>query len=969
MTRIHSLLLTFLIAAGAGLAQNATLTGQVADETGAVVPGARITITGTGNVVKTAISDNNGLYSVGGLAPGSYSVLAAAPDLAMAPAKVELKAGTKTLNLQLKVASTVQQVTVEESVGPVLSTESSGNASQLVLRGEDLQALSDDPEDLQADLEALAGPSAGPSGGSIFIDGFSGGELPPKDSIREILINQNPFSPEYDHIGFGRIEIFTKPGTDRFRGTFFYNFANQIWNSRNPYSAEKADLSLNELGGNVSGPINKRASFTVDFQKHIVDNGSIVNAVTLDPATLLATSFHQNTTTPQHRFIISPRLDYALNPNNTLVVRYSTTQFNILDAGIGGFDLPSRGYHNDYLSQTVQATETAVLGTNLNETRFQYYRSAYQLTANSTDPTTLVLSSFNAGASTVGHTADQQNFFELQNYSTISKKAHTWKFGVRMRGQTDNNTSPSNFLGTFTFAGGLAPVLDANNQPVAGPDAQITSIERYRRTLLFEGLGYTPLQIQALGGGPSQFSISAGNPNLALHQMDAGVFAGDDWKVRPNFTLSLGIRYEMQTNIGDHADFAPRIGFAYAPGGANNTKPKTVIRGGFGMFYDRFGLGNTLTADRYNGRVEQTYVVTNPPNALDYLNPPSLASLSGSLAPQVIYEKDSNLRAPSLMQSAVTLERQLPSNTTLAVTYTNSHGLHELRSFDINAPLPGTYPLNPVYPMGNSNPALLMTTSGAYNQNQLITNVNSKLGQNISLFGFYMLNKAMSNTDGLGTYPSNPYSQAGEYGPSAYDIRHRAFIGGSLNTKWNLRFSPFINLSSGAPFDITSGSDEYGTSLFNSRPAIATDPTKPGLIQTKYGLLDPNPAAGERIIGRNYGRGPGQFTVNLRVAKTFGFGPEKTSASGMTPANAGGGMGHDHGGMGGIFSAPTTGRKYNLTISMQGRNLLNHTNPGPIIGDITSPLFGQANSMAGGGGGFSENANNRRLELQMRFSF
>src|SRR5271154_4991260 len=291
MRLIYRFIITFLLLSAGAYAQTATLGGQVADETGAMVPGARITITGPGNAVKTATADNNGRYSVTSLPAGSYSVVAAAPDLAMQPVKIVLKAGAQTLNLQLKVASTVQQVTVAESVGPVLSTESSSNATQLLLRGADLDALSDDPEDLQADLEALAGPSAGPSGGSIFIDGFSGGELPPKDSIREIRINQNPYSPEYDKLGYGRIEIFTKPGTDRYRGTFFYNFANQFWNSRNPYSAQKADLSLDEFGGNVSGPLGKRASFTMDMQRHLVDNGSIVNAVTLDPSTLLATSF------------------------------------------------------------------------------------------------------------------------------------------------------------------------------------------------------------------------------------------------------------------------------------------------------------------------------------------------------------------------------------------------------------------------------------------------------------------------------------------------------------------------------------------------------------------------------------------------------------------------------------------------------------------------------------------------------
>ena len=967
MRPIYNLIFTFLLIGAGAFAQTATLTGRVADESGAVVPGAKITVTGLGNAIKTATSDNNGAYFVSGLAPGSYTVVAAAPDLAMQPSKVVLKGGSQTLNLQLQVASTVQQVTVQESVGPVVSMEATNNASQLVLRGEDLQGLSDDPDDLQADLEALAGPSAGPSGGSIFIDGFSGGELPPKSSIREIRINQNPFSPEYDHIGFGRIEIFTKPGTDKFRGTFFYNFANQIWNSRNPYSAQKADLMLDEFGGNVSGPITKRSSFTLDAQDNIVDNGSIVNAVTVNPSTFVASPFFQNTTTPQHRLTISPRVDYTLNPNNTLVIRYSTTKIGIQDANIGGFNLPERGFANSTLSQTVQATETAVIGAGINETRFQYYRSAYQLTSNTTAPSLTVLNSFVGGGATIGQTSDQSNFYELQNISTISKGTHQIKFGLRLRGQTESNQSPNNFRGSFTFGGGLGPQLDQNNLPISGTEIQITSIERYRRTLLFQSLGYTMPQIQALGGGPSQFSISTGNANLALHQLDNSLFIGDDWKLRPNLTLNLGMRYEMQTNIGDHSDWAPRIGFAYAPGGANNPKPKTVIRGGFGMFYDRFPLGYTLNADRFNGSVEQAYVVTNP---LFFPNVPSIASLNGALAPQVLYKKDSNLHAPYLMQSAITWEQQLPSNTTLAVTYTNSRGVHELRSFDINAPLSGTYAAgSPVYPLSNSNPLLLMTTSGIYNQNQVVTNVNSKLGRNISLFGFYMLNKALSNTDGLGTYPSNPYSQAGEYGPASSDIRHRLFIGGSINTRWNLRFSPFIYLNSGAPFDITSGFDEYGTSLFNSRPGIAADPSKPGVVQTPYGLLDPNPTAGEKIVPRNFGRGPGQYTVNLRIAKTFGFGPEKATASGTNPGGMGGGPGHDHGGMGGIFSAPSTDRKYNLTISMQGRNLLNHTNPGAIIGDITSPLFGQANTVAGGGGMFSENANNRRLELQMRFSF
>src|SRR6266404_2801901 len=283
----NHLVIILIFVASSLFAQTASLRGTVTDETGAVVPQAKVTLNGPGGLAKTATAIDDGTYSFAGLPPGNYTIQASAPDLAQQSVKTALKQRVQTLNLQLKVASTVQQVTVQENAGPALGTDPTSNTNSLILRGEDLQALSDDPEDLAADLQALAGPSAGPSGGSIYIDGFSGGELPPKDSIREIRINQNPFSPEFDKLGYGRIEIFTKPGTDKFHGTAYYNFGDAFWNSRNPYASVKAPFLLNEFGGNLSGPINKRASFFLDLRRDMVDNGSIINAVTLDPQTLL----------------------------------------------------------------------------------------------------------------------------------------------------------------------------------------------------------------------------------------------------------------------------------------------------------------------------------------------------------------------------------------------------------------------------------------------------------------------------------------------------------------------------------------------------------------------------------------------------------------------------------------------------------------------------------------------------------
>lgn len=954
MPRPTALILLILCAATALLAQNSLLRGVVTDASGAVVPGATVTLAGPSGLEKTAVTGGDGGYSFSGLAAGDYVVQASAPRLVLAQLQtVTIRGGALTLNLRLAVASTTQQIVVEENAGPVVSMEAANNASATVLRGDDLAALSDDPEDLQADLEAMAGPSAGPGGGSIFIDGFSSGELPPKESIREIRINQNPFSPEYDKLGLGRIEILTKPGSDKYHASLNYNFANQFWNSRNPYSAEKAPLSLNEFENTISGPINKRTSFALDANQNDVDNGAIVNAVTLDPKTLTATPLFSFFKTIQRRTRVEPRVDYQVNDNNTVTLRYGFIRGDIQGAGIGGFNLTSLGSHMHYDIQTAQFIETSVHGATVNETRLQAYHNAFQLQGDSSGPEIQVLGSFNAGGSPVGRNLDTLTNFELQNNTTTVHGAHAWRFGIRARAQFDANSSPLNFNGTFTFSGGLAPELNANNQAVLDSSGQpvmeqIDSIERYRRTLL--GLP------AALGGGASQFSISTGTPAISTNRYDAAVFVGDDWRLRPNLTLNLGLRYEIQTNIHDPGDVAPRIGIAWAPGSrANNARPKLVLRGGFGIFYDRFALSNTLTAARYNGIVQQQYVVTNP----DFFpNVPPPSALAAFQSGQVIQEVSPTLRSPYVLQSAITVERQLTKNTTLAATYANTRGFRELHLMDTNAPLAGTYnpavPDSGVFPLGHPGPVFTMESSGVFTQNVLSVNVNSKVSQTISLFGNYNLNRAMSDFDSPITFPGNPYSLTGEYGPASWDIRHKVYAGGTINTRWNVRFSPLISLQSGAPFDITTGSDLYGTTLFNARPGIATDPTRPGLIQTAYGLLDPNPIPGETILSRNYGRGPGQMSVNLRIAKFFTFGSERKAAQ--------------HGG--GIFAAPAE-RRYTLSVSLAIRNLLNHTNPGPIIGNITSPLFGQANQMAGGanGEGFSENADNRRLEMQMRLAF
>src|ERR1700735_1626275 len=282
--RVVLLVFIMLLAVSAALAQTpGSLKGQVLDPSGAAGPGATVTLTGPNGVVKVAQSDNNGAYSVVGLPPGKYTirVIAAGFDL-FEGSIADLPGGrASTFDTKMSVASEKQEVTVKDT--QQVELDRAKNAGALVLKEADPDMLSDDPDDLQADLLALAGPAAGPNGGQIFIDGFSSGQLPPKDSIREIRINSNPFSAEFDRIGFGRIEILTKPGTDKLHGSLFFQADDGALDARNPYATLKPSFLTRQFQGTFSGSINKKTSFFLDFSDRNQNEQALIKATILSP--------------------------------------------------------------------------------------------------------------------------------------------------------------------------------------------------------------------------------------------------------------------------------------------------------------------------------------------------------------------------------------------------------------------------------------------------------------------------------------------------------------------------------------------------------------------------------------------------------------------------------------------------------------------------------------------------------------
>ena len=488
MTQMARSLLILALCAGIAFAQQPTraIKGQVTDEFGGVIVGATVSAADPNGVEKTATTNGDGAYTVNGLAPGKYTVRVKAKGFGdYEQADVELTAGrAQQLNVILKVTIEQQKVTVTPDI-PGVNTEPENNLGAIVLKGADLEALPDDPDDLVAALQALAGPAAGPNGGQIFIDGFSGGAMPPLSSIREIRINANPFSAEYDRPGFARIEILTKPGTDRFRGQASFGFNNMALNARNPFAPTRAAYSSRQYGGNLSGPISKKkASFFVDFEKRDLNNFAIINGSTLDSG-LNIVPFSDTLLTPERRTEFSPRIDYQINASNTLVARYEYTH-NTNVAGVGGFSLASRKYNTANTEQNVRLTETAILNkTTVNETRFQFVHQTSGDTADNSIPTISVQDAFTGGGSQIGLSSNQQNRLEATNITSLAMGSHSIKFGARVRDVHITSISPQNFGGTWTFAGTHG----------FGQATGLTSIQAYQITLQGLKQGLTPAQI------------------------------------------------------------------------------------------------------------------------------------------------------------------------------------------------------------------------------------------------------------------------------------------------------------------------------------------------------------------------------------------------------------------------------------------------------------------------------------------
>ena len=840
-----------------GWAQEVEVSGQVTDPTGGWLAGVSIVLIQNNQQVAETNADLQGEFRLT-VAPGEYEMEVFAPSFTAYAERIQARAGMEPLTVVLELAPLAQSVEVEDSM-LMVSPEPERNLSATILTAEDMLDLPEDEDELAQVLQELAGD--GPDGmAELIVDGFAGGRLPPRDQIQEIRINRNPFTSEFSRHGRGRVEIVTRAGTGQLRGNVSFNFRDEALNARNALADTKPPYQQRSFRANLGGPvIANRLSATFSMRRSDEEESDSIQAIT--PEGLISSALVR----PTNRWEVEGRAQYKLAELHTLDFSHRRDGRERNNQGVGETTLPDRAFDRESSGYDFRIRETAVFSpSTLNEIRFRFEEEKDRSVPLTEGLAINVLDAFRSGGAQ-NRSNETRHEYELADTVTFTRGPGTFRTGVQLMHRRNRTLSQENFFGTFTFS----------------------SLEDFQ------------------AGRPTTFRRQEGDPALNLIQTELGAFFQSDWKLRPDLTLSLGLRYEMQTNIGDRNNFDPRIGVAYTLDG------NTAIRGGVGLFHQRLGAGTVLSLLRLDGTRQSELVIRNP----SYPDPFSGESDGEVELPDSVRERAEDLALPYTMTASASVERRLPRGVSLTATYEFVRGIHLYRSRNINAPLPGTF-VRPDPLRGNIE---LLESTALSSYHALEIRMQQRLGPTMVVTR-YRLSSQKNDSDGPFSLPVNNYDLASEWGRAGRDERHsvRTFMRFSL--PWGLNIGPRIRVSSGRPYEITTGNDDNNDTEVNDRPA--------GVV-------------------RNAGDGPGQLNVSLNFSKTIslsrgnGF---QTAQRGGPPAAAGsllqrGGRGGGFGGRGGRGRPSGGGPEMRLFVDV--RNLLNRANYTRYSGVLSSPFFGR----------------------------
>ncbi|MGI4828687.1 MAG: hypothetical protein ACRYFU_10935, partial [Janthinobacterium lividum] len=682
---------------------------------------------------------------------------------------------------------------------------------------------------------------------------------------------------------------------------------------------------------------------------------------------------------PQIRSDISPRVDFAVSDKNTLTVRYQFEQGSTVNGSLGTTSLPSVAVNSSNNENTIQISDSQIFSDKvINETRFEYQRATSNSNALSTGPQLSVQGYFTGGSNSNQVSNNTSSHIEFQNYTSVALSKNFIRFGGRLRTTAETLGSTTGANGTFTYtylldpcyaANGSTPLANCGNTTQLCSNQNLTANQRPDKPYTY----YSSYQC----GLASQYSVTRiTNANISTRLTDVGLYVEDDWKARPNLTVSYGLRLEAQNNISSGHDFAPRLSVSY--GLLRKGKPTvTVLRGGYGIFYDRFGISDTLTTLRLNGlnQVQSTY--NYPGTACQPTNTSGCTSVGAGA--RTTYSSAAGLRSSYNMQTGVGVDQTLGKLGKISVNYLNTRGVHQY--------------LSRAYVLGASTAPTAYNyqydSGGNFKENQIIVNGQVNRGR-VSLFGFYQLGFANGNTQGADTFLTSVNATKIDYGRSSFVRRNQAVVGGSITLPYKISFSPFLNATSGTPYNITTGTDNNLDSLYNDRPSFAAGATDASSCFDRSAFTSTNSTAGTTAssIPINYCTGPAVFGFNLRMGRTWGFGPLTDAGRRQSQGQGGGGGGRGGPGGGGFGGGPgggggrgggpggggpgggtNTGHKYNFTLSGQAFNLFNVIPYAPPVSQISSARFGQFDALQTGGVGGASGTAVRRFFLQATLQF
>ena len=715
----------------------------VRDETQAALIHAVVTVVDATGSEKQALVDESGVATFTGLHPATYQVRVEAEGFQSVTTPLTVKRGTNTAIATLTVAIREDIVVNEES-----AASRRDNGFTTLLTPDDIAGLSDDPEEMEEQLKQMAGPGA-----QIFIDGFRGGRLPPKDQIQQIRFNTNSYSAEYHEAGMVRVEVITKPGMGNWRGTMNFGFRDESLNARNAFAPVRGPEQQKRFTVNFQGPIAKgKTGLSV-----AADGNMAYDARTIVARTPTG-EINDQVRRPVDGMNVNVRLEQALGPTSSLRAEYARREDTRRNLGVGDFDLTERAYTTESVTDTLRARNTRTIGKKVfSELRFELTQSQSMSSSASNLATVRVLDAFTAGGAGQSGVREGRQVTVAQNVDfTIAK--HMLRAGVQVDGGFWDSTQQSNADGTFTFS----------------------SLDDF------------------LAGRPRTYTRRVGDPAVAYSQFEAGWYIQDDFRLSKNLNVSLGVRQEVQTHLDDPFNLAPRAAFTWALRKGN-------VRGGYGVFYDWLDANVYEQTVRVDGTHQIDEVIINPSYPdVDGGAGTSLAASRIQLGPQ--------LTQPTIQQASIGYERPFGGWGTFRTDYMMTRATSTLRAVNVNAPVDGVRPdptAGNITEIGSTG----RRASDRINVGVLLRVPNRRIMGNV----MYQFGNTRNHADSPLTLPANSNDPDADWGPSAMDIRHRLFLMANTPLPLGVRASMQAQYSSAPPYTLTTGTDDNGDTMFTDR--------------------------------------------------------------------------------------------------------------------------------------------------------